>query len=312
MKPSTRVWALSIVLLTRPALDRDVVLEAHPLHQAGDPVRGEALHQVVVEGQVEARRARVALAAGPAAELVVDPAAVVALGADDVEAAGGDDLLVVLVGDGLRLGERRVVGLLVDLGRVQAPLVEDVRGQAGRVAAEHDVRAAAGHVRRDRDRARPAGLGDDPGLLLVELGVQRLVLDAAPLEHRREDLGLLDADACRRGPAGPPPCISTISSIRALNLPSLVAEDEVRVVLADHRLVGRDRDDLELVDLVELLGLGHRRAGHAGQLVVQPEVVLEGDRGQGHGLALDAQALLRLDRLVEALATSAGRASGGR
>ena len=76
--------------------------------------------------------------------------------------------------------------------------------------------------------------------------------------------------------------------------------------------MGRDRDDLEVVDLVELLGLGHRRAGHAGELVVEPEVVLERDRGERHALALDAQALLGLDRLVEALATSAGRASGGR
>ena len=69
--------------------------------------------------------------------------------------------------------------------------------------------------------------------------------------------------------------------------------------------MGRDRDDLEVVDLVELLRLGHRRTGHAGQLVVQAEVVLERDRGQRHALALDAQALLGLDRLVEALAPAA-------
>ena len=97
-----------------------------------------------------------------------------------------------------------------------------------------------------------------------------------------------------------------------LELGVLVAEDEVRVVVADHRPVGGDGHHLEAVDLVELLLLGHGRAGHAGQLVVQPEVVLEGDRGQRHGLALDAQALLGLDGLVEALATSGGRASGGR
>ena len=95
-------------------------------------------------------------------------------------------------------------------------------------------------------------------------------------------------------------------------LADLVAEHEVRVVGPDHVPVGRDRDDLERVDLVELLGLGHRRAGHPGQLVVEPEVVLERDRGQRHRLALDLDALLGLDRLVEALATSVGRASGGR
>src|SRR4029079_13321616 len=72
--------------------DRDVVLEAEALHEPGDAVRGEPLHQVVLERQAEPGGARVALAAGPAAELVVDPARVVALGADDVEAACRDDL----------------------------------------------------------------------------------------------------------------------------------------------------------------------------------------------------------------------------
>ncbi len=66
--------------------------------------------------------------------------------------------------------------------------------------------------------------------------------------------------------------------------------------------MGRDGRHVELVDLVELLGLGHRRAGHAGQLVVEPEVVLERDRRERHALALDAQPLLGLDRLVQALA----------
>ena len=44
-----------------------------------------------------------------------------------------------------------------------------------------------------------------------------------------------------------------------------------------------------------------------GELVVEAEVVLERDRGEGHALALDAQALLGLDRLVEALAPAAAR-----
>ena len=76
---------------------RDVALEAHPLHQRRHAVGREALHQRVLERQVEARRARVALAAGAAAQLVVDAACVVALGADDVQAARGDDPLVLRV-----------------------------------------------------------------------------------------------------------------------------------------------------------------------------------------------------------------------
>ena len=88
-------------------LDGHVVVEPEPLHQAGDPLAGEALHQVVLEGQVEARRPGVALAAGTAAELVVDPARVVPFGADDVEPAGRHDAVVVRLGDGLGLGEGR-------------------------------------------------------------------------------------------------------------------------------------------------------------------------------------------------------------
>ncbi len=130
--------------------------------------------------------------------------------------------------------------------------------------------------------------------------------DPAPAEHLAQQLRLLDRDgADEHRPAGLVHLLDLVDD--RLELALLVAKHEVRVVVADHRLVGRDGHDLQLVDLRELLGLGHRRAGHPGQLVVQPEVVLERDRGQGHRLTLDAQALLRLDRLVEAL----GPASAG-
>ena len=70
-------------------------------------------------------------------------------------------------------------------------------------------------------------------------------------------------------------------------------------------MVGRDRHDAELVDLVELGGLGHRRTGHAGELVVEAEEVLQGDRGERLVLVLDLHPLLGLDRLVHALVVAA-------
>ena len=81
--------------------------------------------------------------------------------------------------------------------------------------------------------------------------------------------------------------------------------DEVRLVLADHRPVGRDRDHAELVDLVELRGLGHGRTGHAAELLVEPEVVLQRDRREGLVLLADRHALLGLDRLVQPLVVAA-------
>ena len=149
-----------------------------------------------------------------------------------------------------------------------------------------------------------AGLRDDARFLLVELGVQHLVLDAAALEQLAELLGLLDR---HRADEDGPACVLQFHDLvdQGVELALLVAIDEIRIVLANHGPVGRDRHDLELVDLVELLGLGHRRAGHARELVVEAEVVLERDRGERHALALDAQAFLRLDRLVETFAPAA-------
>ena len=74
-----------------------------------DPVAGEQAHEVVLGGEEEARLARVALAAGAAAQLVVDAPRLVALGADDEQAAGLHDLSRVLL-DALldaRAGRRR-------------------------------------------------------------------------------------------------------------------------------------------------------------------------------------------------------------
>ena len=67
----------------------------------------------------------------------------------------------------------------------------------------------------------------------------------------------------------------------------------------------RDGHDADVVDLVELGGLGLRRTGHAGQRLVEAEVVLQRDRGEGLVLLLDLDAFLRLDRLVHALVVAA-------
>ena len=78
-------------------------------------------------------------------------------------------------------------------------------------------------------------------------------------------------------------------------------EDEVVLVVARDLHVRRDLDDVQVVDLDELLLLGLRGTGHPGELLVEPEVVLQRDRRERDVLLLDAHALLRLDRLVQAL-----------
>ena len=56
---------------------------------------------------------------------------------------------------------------------------------------------------------------------------------------------------------------------------------------------------------LELLLLGLGGAGHAGELFIHAEVVLEGDGGQRLALALHLHALLGLDGLMQAVGVAA-------
>ena len=72
------------------------------------------------------------------------------------------------------------------------------------------------------------------------------------------------------------------------------------------RLVGTS-DDFEAVDVAEFLGFGRRRTGHAAELLVHAEIVLEGDRGQRLVFRLDRHLFLGFERLVLAFRITAAR-----
>ncbi len=185
------------------------------------------------------------------------------------------------------------------------------------IAAKQDVRPAAGHVRGDGDGALSAGLCDDLGFLRVVLRVEhdvlvesatggRPALESAPVEHGRDTFGLLDrngADEHR------PSLLVLLDDLGDDGVPFLAfgAIDEIGILDAGERPVRRNDDDVEIVDLGELFGLGVGRAGHAGELLVLAKVVLERDRGERLVLALDLDLLLGLDRLMQTVAPAAPR-----
>src|SRR6266545_4124739 len=233
-------------------LHRLVRRDLEALHDPLDPVAGEEADQVVLAGEVEAGLARVALAARAAAQLVVDPARLVALRGEHVESARFDDAV-----------------------------------------GELDVDAAAGHVRRDRDRPELAGVLDDLGLARVLLGVEDGVRDPLPRQQLAQVLRGLDRD--RADEDGLPLLVALLDvADDRLELPLLRLEDEVVLVVALDGDIGRDLDHVQVVDLDELLLLGLGRTGHAGELLVKAEVVLEGDRRERDVLLLDLHALLDL------------------
>ena len=77
-------------------LDRLALVRAEPAEDAVHAVAGEQADELVLGREVEAALAGVALAARAAAKLVVDAAALVALGAEHVQAASLDHALAEL------------------------------------------------------------------------------------------------------------------------------------------------------------------------------------------------------------------------
>jgi hypothetical protein len=225
----------------------------------------------------------------------------VALGTDDVQAAGGQHLVVDLLPLGLERGD---AGRLF-VGR-QRLVVADRAGRLFDVAAEHDVGAAARHVGGDGDHAGAAGFGDDLGFARVLLGIEHLVRQLFLVEQAGKQFRVLD-----RGGADQHRLAALVAGADVGDDGRVLlgggAVDLVVLVLADHRPVGRDDHGFQAVDLLEFVGLGVGRAGHAGELAVHAEIVLEGDRGQGLVLGLDRHAFLGLDRLVQAVRPAPAR-----
>ncbi len=130
--------------------------------------------------------------------------------------------------------------------------------------------------------------------------VQYLVRDFFPAQESRQFLGGFDrrgSDQHRR------PFLHAFLDIadHRLELLFLAEVYEVIEILADAGLVGRNHDHVETIDLAEFERLGIGGAGHSRELVVEPEVVLEGRGCERLALRLDVHALLGLDRLVQAL-----------
>ena len=77
--------------------------------------------------------------------------------------------------------------------------------------------------------------------------------------------------------------------------------------VAKNDRVGRNDEDFEPVNLVELRRFRFRRTGHARQLFIHAEIILEGDGGERLILALDLHILLGFDRLVQTVGPAASR-----
>ncbi|NYH14005.1 hypothetical protein GGD41_001233 [Paraburkholderia bryophila] len=128
----------------------------------------------------------------------------------------------------------------------------------------------------------------------------------ALLQQMRQQLGVFDRRGADQHRLTALVAIADVADHRVIAfLRGLV--DLILLVDPLGRTVGRDHDRFETVDLVEFVRFRVRRTGHAGQLRVHTEVVLERDRRERLVLALDLDVFLRLDSLMQTVGPAAAR-----
>jgi hypothetical protein len=69
--------------------DRHILFHAEPQHQILHAVAAENTQQIVLQREIEARTAGIALASGASAQLIINAPGFVTFGAQDVQTAGG-------------------------------------------------------------------------------------------------------------------------------------------------------------------------------------------------------------------------------
>ena len=199
-------------LRDQPRLNRHTFFHPQLQHQSLQALAAEDAHQVVFQREEEARAARVALPPGAPAQLVINAPRFVPLRPQDVQPAHRHHFIVLAGGLFFEAGERlrpfffrhpeelplvveidvlfvAAVAFLARRQRFRLPVGQQVvLGYELRVAAQHDVGAASGHVGREGDGVLPPRLRHDEGFALVLLGVQHLVRQSRFLQQRRQPL----------------------------------------------------------------------------------------------------------------------------
>ncbi|MPM65514.1 hypothetical protein SDC9_112411 [bioreactor metagenome] len=237
------------------------------------------------------------MATGASSQLVVDASGLVALGTQDVESPKFFHFLVV------SLPGR--VGLLDGNCHLLTACIAAADSSGSRIeaASQLDVRSAPSHVGGDRHRSLGAGFLDDHSLTGVVLCIEHLMADPHLAQQHGEHLTLFDADGTHEYRLAD--FVHPLNLLAdCLELELFVVVDEVGMVFSHHRFVGGDDHDIEIVDFQEFRCFGVCGTGHAADLVIHPEEVLEGDGGQRLVLSQDLDLLLGLNGLVQTVAVA--------
>ena len=206
---------------------------------------------------------------------------------------------------GVALTARAATQLVVDAAAFVAFCAENVQAaQIHNAFAQHDVRAAASHIGGNGDTAFLACQRHDFGFFFMLLGIEHAVRDTELAQSMRKHFGRFNGNCAHKHWL-----LFFVQFGNGFNygvklfLPRPV--DKVRIILANHGPVGRNGDNLEAVDLMEFHSFGIRSTRHARKLVVQAEVVLEGDGGKGLVFSGNGDVFLGFQSLMQAIRIAA-------
>ena len=292
-----------------------VLFQLEKLHDRLHSFATEHSRKVVLGGKKENAAAGVSLSSASAPQLIVYAAALVTLGAYDMQTARFQHLFLFGVADGLVLVEKGAVNRFEPF---RFPVAVRVRGRSLyllvgiivalhfllckvlRISSEQNIRAAPRHVGGDGDCVEPARLRDDFSFARVVFGVEHVVGNAFLFQHCGKLLAFFHRNGADK---------HGLSALVAFNY----IRDEISqlcfargikhvvVVLSYHRLVGGNFHYVEIVNIVELRLLRLCRTRHAAQFFVHTEQILEGDCGKSFVFLLYADVFLCLDCLVQPL-----------
>ncbi len=169
--------------------------------------------------------------------------------------------------------------------------------------AELDVCSTACHVCRDGHSAFLPCRSHNFSFPFMLFRVEYTVSDLFGPEHSREGFRYLDA--CRSNKDRLAFFLQVrdlVDDGRVLFLACL--EDIVVLIVADHRLVCRDDDHIQLVDVKKLRRLRFGGACHSGKFFIEAEKVLDSDCRERLCFALDFDVFLCFDGLMEPVAVA--------
>ena len=126
------------------------------------------------------------------------------------------------------------------------------------------------------------------------------MLDLTQGQHTAQELGYLDTGRTDQYRTTLVHHLHDLVNDRVVFL-TLGAVDAVVHVDTGNRLVGRDHNDIQFVDIPELTCLGLCRTGHTGEFVIHTEVVLQRDRRESLGSTFNFHVLFGFYRLVQTI-----------